>query len=276
MKTKSLVFIITIVGLVIYSGSLFSQKTNEVKNYLESLPKLNHVDSTPQSYLMTTDYQDHDMFGKFIRKKQITGECTLLKDGFVKWNKVKIAHSQALNGNYPEGDLQNFMENFTYNMSSDILSDTFFNSIPQADVYMKNLIWDLTAFETFAWSDWDSLKLNNEFSVNKINFEIDMPGVGTFVNKDIRLTWIGITEINKEICAIIKYSAMNNPLKMKTPNVNIKGRSHYWGNVYVSLSDRQIEFADLYEDVVLDIKIDGQNGSNIGNTVRTITLEKIR
>ena len=141
---------------------------------------------------------------------------------------------------------------------------------------MKNLVWDLSCIQTFAWYRWDLLKLNEELSAGEINSEITIPGVGSFENKDIRITWIGITKMNNEICAIFKYIAMNNPLQMDNSNVTIKGRSHYWGNIYVSLSDKQIEFADLYEDVIMDIKVAGQADNNYANTVRKITLGKIR
>ena len=67
---------------------------------------------------------------------------------------------------------------------------------------------------------------------------------------------------------------MNNPLELSHQNSTIKGRSHYWGNIYVSISDKQIEYADLYEDVILDIKMNGQETGVIANTVRTITLQK--
>lgn len=263
-------------GLMVFSGTAFGQVTPACENYLKSLPThLNPLNSAPQTYVLTTDYVDYDLFGNFIRKKRITGECTLLMNGFVKWNNIKTAHSENQAEEFSEGEVQPVMENFTYNTASDILSETFFSSIPQADAYMKNLVWDLTAIKTFAWHKWDLLKLNVEFSVNEVNFEIKMPGVGTFENKDVRITWTGITKINNEICAIIKYMAMNNPLQMNNSNFEIKGRSHYWGNIYVSLTDKQIEFADLYEDVLMDIKINGQEDNSKANTVRKITLEKI-
>lgn len=276
MKTDVFAIITLTVGLIVYSGASFGQVTTTYEDYLESLPaQLNPFDRVPQTYVMTTDYVDYDIFGNFIRKKRITGECTFLKNGFVKWNKIKIADVENQSEEFPEGKVQPVMENFIYNPASDILSDTFFNSIPQADVYLKNLVWDLTAIETFAWYNWDSLKLNIEFLTKDINSKFKIPGVGTFENKDIRITWTGITKTNNKICAIIKYVAMNNPFDMSFQNTTIKGRSHYWGNIYVSVSDKQIEYADLYEDVLMDIKINGQDISSQANTVRKITLEKI-
>lgn len=277
MKKNFINTIILAVVTIILPAFVHCQSTTNVDDYLERLPNQLNLDySTPQKYLMTTDYVDYDLFGNFIKKMRISGECTFgLNDGYLKWNNVKISHSQNLNEPYPEGEKQSSMENFTYKPSENILSESFFKNIPQANPYMKNLIWDMTMFETFAWYKWDSLKLNIEFLTKDINSKFKIPGIGTFENKDIRITWTGITKINNKICAIIKYMAMNNPLDMSFQNYTMKGRSHYWGNIYVSLSDKQIEYGELYEDVLMDIKMSGQElGSNV-NTVRNISIKKI-
>ena len=277
MKKNFIGTIILATVSIILPSIVHCQNAVNYQNYLKSLPyQLKPDDRTPQVYVMTADYNDYDLFGNFIKKSRVSGECTLLKDGYVKWNNVTSSHSQNLNEPYPDGEKQNFMENFTYHPSSGVLNDSFFNKIPRADIFEKNLIWDMTMFEAFAWYKWDSLQLNTDFLAKDMNAEIKMPGVGTFENKGIRITWTGITKTNGKLCAIIKYMAMNNPLTMSYQNFTIKGRSHYWGNIYVSLSDKQIEYADLYEDVLLDIKTDGQVSGYKTNTVRNITLKKIR
>jgi hypothetical protein len=73
----------------------------------------------------------------------------------------------------------------------------------------------------------------------------------------------------------MKYSVMNNPLKVELENMTMTGRSHYWGEVYVSLSDKHIEYVSLYEDVLTDIKMQGISDNILGYTVRTIILSKI-
>ena len=101
-----------------------------------------------------------------------------------------------------------------------------------------------------------------------------MANDGVFENKEIQLKWIGVTKINSELCAIIKYSQMNGKLKLDMENMSMNGRSHYWGEIYVSLEDKQIEYATLKEDVLTDVFLKGQNNSFWGYTVRNITLEK--
>ena len=67
---------------------------------------------------------------------------------------------------------------------------------------------------------------------------------------------------------------MNNPMEIGHQNLTMKGRSQYWGNIYEALSDKQIEYAELYEDVILDIKMKGQETGSLACTVRYITLHK--
>ncbi len=57
--------------------------------------------------------------------------------------------------------------------------------------------------------------------------------------------------------------------------MKIKGRSHYWGEVYVSLSDKQIEYVNLTEDVLMEIKEEGKSKSDVQYTVRYITMSKL-
>jgi hypothetical protein len=82
--------------------------------------------------------------------------------------------------------------------------------------------------------------------------------------------------MNGEVCAIIEFLAMDNPLNLDFGGVSLKGRSHYWGNVLVSLSDKQIEHAEMYEDVLMDMKLPGQPDNQIINATREIIFIKIK
>ena len=64
-------------------------------------------------------------------------------------------------------------------------------------------------------------------------------------------------------------------MKIEIDALKMSGRSHYWGEVYVSLSDKQIEYATLSEDVITDVLLKGQSQNYLGCTVRSITLSKI-
>lgn len=225
---------------------------------------------------MTTDYFEYDLKGNFLRKRRVTGEYTSgLEGDSVRWNGVYISEATRLEAPFPEGMKQDYMENFIYRPGEKIIDEDFFKAIPEGNMLIRNLIWDVFGFDLFAYSYWDSLERNIEYHAHTLSSEIELAGQGTFQNRDIRLTWIGLTELNNEICAVIKYSAMNNPLKLELANLTMTGRSHYWGEVYVSLSDKQIEYATLLEDVVTDVLFKGQTNNVLGYTVRSINLSKV-
>jgi len=241
------------------------------------LPENIEIDkSVTRSYKMTTDYYNYDLKCNFLNKMRFTGFISYTGD-LAQWKEVYYAESKDLDAAYTVEKKIDSFQNLTYRPDGTTLTAEFFQkNLPEANVFEMNLIWDALGFDVFAYSCWDSLKLNEEFRAKNINGEVEIAGIGTFNNKDIRITWLGVTKMNDKICAIIKYSVMNNPLKVENENMSMNGRSHYWGEVYVSLSDKQIEYANLTEDVVTDIQLKGQASNILGYTVRTIYLEKVK
>ncbi|HPJ46611.1 MAG TPA: hypothetical protein PL017_10975 [Tenuifilaceae bacterium] len=273
MKTR---LIITSLVLLSVGKTIFGQVVD--KEILNQLPRNIEIDkSKPKSYTMTTDYYDYDLQANFIRKSRVIGNLTCyLKGDTVKWNNVFISQTSDFDAPFPKGQNQSCFENFKYVQSEKILGEETFSKIPQIDFRLKNLVWDMFGFEIFAYAYWDSLELNKEFCNHELNSEVEMAKDGTFENKEVKLTWIGITKVNNELCAIIKYSQMNGKLSLNLENIKMKGRSHYWGEVYVSLSDKQIEYATLSEDVISDVTIKGGPENILGYTVRKIELEKTK
>jgi len=273
MKTR---LIITSLVLLSVGKTIFGQVVD--KEILNQLPRNIEIDkSKPKSYTMTTDYYDYDLQANFIRKSRVIGNLTCyLKGDTVKWNNVFISQTSDFDAPFPKGQNQSCFENFKYVQSEKILGEETFSKIPQIDFRLKNLVWDMFGFEIFAYAYWDSLELNKEFCNHVLNSEVEMAKDGTFENKEVKLTWIGITKVNNELCAIIKYSQMNGKLSLNLENIRMKGRSHYWGEVYVSLSDKQIEYATLSEDVISDVTFKGGPENILGYTVRKIELEKTK
>lgn len=270
--------------LVVLSGIMFcwhvvsGQPTHQDLNkYLEKFPgNLELREDVPQRYHVVTDYFNKDIYGNFMNKMRVSGDYTRgLEGGLVKWINVFVAHANQLDQSFPQGEKQEFMENFTYIPSEKMMLESSFGNFPQQLVHLKNLVWDMMAIEAFAWSYLDSLKLNQSISASVINGQVEMDGIGIFENRDIRLRWTGISEMNQEICAVIEYLAMDNPLNVEFGDFKLKGRSHYWGTIWVSLEDKQIEYAFMYEDVVMDMKTPGQTDNQLVNTTREIVFEKL-
>jgi len=253
-----------------------AQKINPI-DYLNRLPDNIEIDkSVTRSYQMTTDYYDFDLKSNFSVKRRYTGIISYTGE-LAQWKDVYYAESKELDTAFPPGKRIDFLQNFTYQPDEKVLTTEFFQAnLPTADPTIMNLIWDALAFDALAYCCWDSLKLNEEFRAKSMSHELEIANIGTFENRDIRITWLGITEINHQLCAILKYSVMNNPLKIDWENISMSGRSHYWGEIYVSLSNKQIEYANLTEDVVTDVQLKGQAGNMLGYTVRTIHLVKVK
>jgi len=260
---------------ILFTVSIIAQE----KDYLNKnhLPQYLHLDKAiKQTYLVTTDYFNYDLNSNFIDKKRIEGKYTCgLSNDSVKWNDVTISESKDLNLPFPTGEKQNFMEDFDYVQDPGVLKPEFFKSIPSTNFLIKNLVWDMLGFNVIAYSSWDSLALNQDYHSKELSTEVNISSDGTFENKDMILNWIGITKINDVICAIIKYSAMNNPLHLKMEGFEMSGRSHYWGEIYVSLNNKQIEYVTLAENVITDVQINNQPQHNLGYTVRKIVVSKL-
>ena len=229
-------------------------------------------------YELITDYYNHDILGNFLNKSQVRGIYTRgLGDGKVKWNDVTIAQAAGRDQSFPAGVKQEYMEDFTYVPSEKMMKSESFPGFPvMTGVFAKNLVWDAMSFEAFAWPYYDSLELNIPFKASWINGSIDLEGLGTFENRDIQLTWTGISMMNGKPCAVIEFLAMENPIDFKTDFMDMKGRSNYWGTVWMSLTDKQIEKGLLYEDVNSDMKMKGQEKGRLMNTSRKIEFNKVK
>jgi hypothetical protein len=274
--------IILLALTIFFIADLVSAESNERSAILERgrLPSnLQLFEKTPQSYVVTTDYFHKDIFGSLFRKERYQGTYTrALSNGKVKWENVTSEVVNDGKAPFGKGNLLTFMEGFSYEVTDDMLKVESFPNFPPTDVNAKNLVWDLMAFESFAWMCFDSLKLNDTMDAMAFNGKISIGGVGTFENKNILLTWTGITIKNRETCAVIEFLAMDNPLDLSVDTENFKlvakGRSHYWGTILVSLSDKQIEGATMHEDVLLDMVLpDGTK--MLANSTRLITVVKV-
>lgn len=102
-----------------------------------------------------------------------------------------------------------------------------------------------------------------------------MPDVGVFHNRDVALEWIGRSQRNGQDCALIKYEAFFNPLAIATGGMTLNGRSDYWGEIWVSLGTKQIEYGTINESVVGEMKLPGRDATQIINVFRVGTLEPV-
>jgi hypothetical protein len=278
MKTIKTVLIFLLAIIIVNGVNAQKLKEHKISKILadEKLPQNLELKDELQKYIVTTDHFNTDIFGNFFNKMRVKGEYTRgLDNGIVKWNNVSIAMAMQHDAEFPAGNPVDYMEDFSYTVSPDMLKPEAFATFGENSAFTKNLIWDMMGIEGFAWSSFEKLKLNVPYSNELFNGKMDLAGQGSFENKDVQIMWTGISERNGETCALIEYRTFNNPLEYAGEGMSMKGRSHYWGTIWVSLEDKQIEHAVLYEDVVMEMSLPEQSNKQIVNAVREISFVKV-
>ena len=224
---------------------------------------------------MTVDYSTNNIYGDLINRMKLIADYTrALPEGKVRWNNVQITKAMTPEEPFSESELQEYMEDFTYKPSAEILNDSFFKDFPPEIMETRVLIWDMMSIEVWAWNYFDKLNLNEVYKPAKDGEIFQMTEAVSFHNKNLKLTWIGLSKMNDELCALVQFESLFNPLEMNAGAFSMKGRTNYWGNIWISLEDKQIEFAALYEDGLLEMTSTGQNEKTLVNVFRDITFEK--
>ena len=142
-------------------------------------------------------------------------------------------------------------------------------------VYARNLIWDMMGIENFAWDFNDSLKLNKIYRITGPGNEFTMADIGSYSHAEIQLCWTGISEVKGVMCAIIEFRAIDNKIELKMDALKTKGTEQYWGTVWVSLTDKLIEHAEMYGGTIQEIEIAGMDNKFLVKTIRELWVDKI-
>ncbi len=233
-------------------------------------------DDGPRTYRFTVDYNTANSKGEMLRRQRLTGEYTRgLPGGEVSWKNVTQADADGATAPFGKAQKRDFMEDFRYH--SDLLNTMkpeFFKGFPPTAVFERNLVWDTGMIEEFGQDFFDRLKLNEPYEIPS-DQDVNLPDVGTFRNHDIVLEWVGRSQRNGQDCALINYQAFFNPLEIVNGGMTLKGRSDYWGQIWVSLATKQIEYGTINESVVGEMKLAGQETTQVINVFRVGTLEPL-
>jgi len=233
-------------------------------------------DSGPRTYRFSVDYNTANTQGEILHRQRVTGEYTRgLGDGEVMWKNVSQAEADGATAPFGAPQKRDFMEGFRYrNGLGDTMKPDFFKGFPPTAVFERNLVWDTGMIEYFGQNFFEHLKLNDPYHVGP-DKDVVMPDVGTFHNRDIVLEWVGRSQRNGQDCALITYKAFFNPLAIANGGMTLTGRSDYWGEIWVSLETKQIEYGTIYENVAGEMKLPGQDTTQVINVFRTGTLEPV-
>lgn len=274
---KTVKFFALVVLFILNASGAFAQK-KITTDIFKSLPQSLELKDEVQKYQVVTNHINGDIFGNFFNKMQVKGDYIRgLKDGKVKWNNVSVAISMQPEGDYSGGEKLDYMEDFSYVPSEEMIQpEQFENFTGMYTAFAKNLIWDMLGIEGLAWAHFEKLGLNKPLHAVDFNGELDLAGQGTFENKNMLLTWTGVSEMNGELCALIEFRTFSNPLEYSAEETKMKGLSHYWGNIWVSLEDKQIEHATLLEIVSAEMSFPGQPNKQMMSITREIEVKKLR
>ena len=258
-------------------GLLGHSQTQSLSEAPWSLPHgLAVKDAGPRTYKFTVDYSSANSRGDIFQRQRFTAEYTRgLPGGEVMWKNVTQATADGAAAPFGAAQKRDFMEGFRYRDGLDsTFRPDFFKGFPPTAVMERNLVWDTGMIEMFGQNYFDHLKLNEPYHAVS-NGDADMPGVGTFHNRDVVLEWVGRSKRNGEDCAVIEYQAYFNPIEITAGGMLMRGRSDYWGQIWVSLATKQIEYGTLYESVMAEMRLPGQDAPQIVNIFRNGSLEPI-
>lgn len=251
-----IIFCLILINLVL-SISLFSQNLDK---YFNELPKSFKPTEKQQTYLVTIEWKNRDIDGNLFNHYSVKAKYSKgLEDDYVKWNDVEITEFKDTNEIV---NSLNELENLTYKIEEDnFTKEEFYKNFPQQNLdLIRWFVQDAVGIETYGLMYFDSLKLNEVFYPDFFrNQKADFENHVNFNTRDLNLCWTGISEKNNEICALIHYQGMYNPVDSDTEAMKINGRSCFWGDVWVSFEDKDIEYATMYEDLVFKIFITANN-----------------
>lgn len=277
MKTSNYLFLV----LILSANCLYGQK-NSIEKYFSKQPsEIKNKSSEFQEYNVILKWQNLDPINsnKFSCNAVNATYMVGLKNGYVGWKNVSQSQVKDFQEAVVNGTEMPSFNNFSYKaINTDFLKEDFYKDIPaeQHDL-AKWLVSDAIQMQSFAWFVFDSLNYNKEFRPKLMdNYDIKFENWVKFTSRYQKIIWSGITKFNNEICAIIKYESLFNPLEMNKPEMSFKGRSLYWGELWISLEDKQVEYATMVEDVVFELNLTGNPDKQLIDLQRDIKFTKIK
>jgi hypothetical protein len=102
-----------------------------------------------------------------------------------------------------------------------------------------------------------------------------------FRNGEVTLGLHGLSLVDERVCALVTFDSGESSMEITfvetTPEMEIQvaGRSHYWGELAIDLTSRWVRQAVLHEFVVSDVTVSTFPGTFPGVSERTIHLETL-
>jgi len=227
----------------------------------------------PLKYHFTTEYTMLGPQGAETGTHVVTADFTAGNDS-LRWTSVSVGPSAGHGQPATAAEHQTYMEGLAYlREGQNLTSSDFFRDFPAAATDERNLVWDELMFHGFA-ANIDRLRLNEP--VVAPSEAVPLAGSGTFTNRRIELTLLGVGRRNGEDCFLVHYEALLNTFTINVGAITVSGRSDYLGDIWVSIRTRQIEYGTLFEEVAGVIaNIPGSAGPQPLHVLRSATLQHL-
>lgn len=277
MKTSNCLIIV----FALIANCLSAQIANTDKCFNVKPTDIKLKNSGIQEYNVSLKWQNLDAMDgtKFncnaVKATYITG----LANDSVGWKDVSLSQisdfmQKDFNGTY----LPSF-NSFRYKINeTNFLKDDFYSNIPaeQRDL-AKWLVSDAIQMQGLAFYVFDSLEYNKEYIPGFLkNHDFKFADWVTFTSRYQKLIWSGIAKYNNEVCAIVKFESLYNPLKIENEKMSVKGRSLYYGEMWISLTNKQVEYATMVEDVIMKLKSSLFPNEQLIDLQREIVFNKVK
>lgn len=276
---KTLIYLIVI--CLLFMCCAIAQN-GTVDQYFDINPRdITAQNSEPQTYDVTLKWQNLDaMNGRKLNCNAVKATYVIgIENDYVAWRDVSLAQVNDFKQTQFKGkDLPSF-NNFSYKpKNTAFLSEKFYENIPteQRDL-AKWLVSDAIQMQGLAWYVFDSLAYNKEFVPKLLeNYDVKFEDWVTFTNRYQKMIWSGIGKHNGEICAIVKFESHYNPVEIDNAQMRVKGRSLFYGEMWISLLDKQVEYASMFEDVIMKLTSSMFPDEQLIDLQREIVFNKLK
>lgn len=201
------------------------------------------------------------------------GSYHVLNGDSIHWSNVSTMPIENLHRELSEGKPLPFLENLTYRTGSTPFAyEEFYQAIPleQMDWSMM-LLTDAYMLHEYKLSVLDSLEFGEPYYPESMkDYDVEMSGLEfTFSSDYVQYLWNGFTLYEGALCAVVQFESFFNPMS----NSRMKGRSMYYGELFVSLENHQIEYARMVEDAMLRLKDSKEQWMDLQRVVVLKTME---
>jgi len=219
----------------------------------------------------------HPIDNRVMQTEAVKASYRVLDNDSVEWYNVGLAQIKDLRQEPVEVTAWPEFEGWTYKTkNAELLKEEVYEDIPlRKREWARMLSADAAAMHEMGWYILDSLEFQKEFTPRLMeNLDIALEDSYTFASTYLKYIWSGFTRHNGEWCAVVKFESLFNPAEIVHQGVTVmKGRSMYYGEWWVSLEDRQIEYSEMVEDVVFN---EYHPETRLFDMQRIVTFNKVK